>query len=67
MNLINVKYWYVCFVESRTRKRSIKVEENEEDQSNYMSLDVLAQVASETLESEPKRNNKKVLNIFVLL
>ncbi|XP_076099625.1 uncharacterized protein LOC143069069 isoform X1 [Mytilus galloprovincialis] len=50
--------------ESRTRKRSIKVEENEEDQSNYMSLDVLAQVASETLESEPKRNNKKTMRLL---
>ena len=51
-----------CFPESpRTRKKS-KNEDDDDEQSNYMSLDVLAQVASETLQSEPtgKRNAKKV-------
>ena len=52
-----------CFSESpRTRKKSKNEDNDDDEQSNYMSLDVLAQVASETLQSEPtgKRNAKKV-------
>lgn len=48
-------------VSPRTRKRAKIVDEEEEDLSNYKSLDVLAQVATETLQSEPKKSNKKVL------
>lgn len=56
-----------CFSESpRTRKKSKNEDDDDEEQSNYMSLDVLAQVASETLQSEPtgKRNAKKVFDVF---
>lgn len=57
-----------CFSESpRTRKKSKNEDDDDdEEQSNYMSLDVLAQVASETLQSEPtgKRNAKKVFDVI---
>lgn len=41
------------------RQRKIKVEVEDEDSSSYMSLDVLAQVASATLEKEPTGNKPK--------
>lgn len=41
------------------RQRKIKVEVEDEDSSSYMSLDVLAQVASATLEKEPTGNKQK--------
>ena len=41
------------------RQRKIKIEAEDDDSSSYMSLDVLAQVASETLEKEPAGNKQK--------
>lgn len=55
------------------RQRKIKVEVEDEDSSSYMSLDVLAQVASATLEKEPTGNKPKspakrvnISNLFLL-